>query len=117
MDTFKQYYNQILSEMAAPSRVAREILDRTRDASDTARAARRGRAGQEEINAALADMVNAHKSLDRYSSHELKSKIMQKYNELKDILQGKQSEEEHTVQHLEDCVQYIQALCDDILAG
>jgi hypothetical protein len=116
METFKQYHNQILSEMSAPARVANDILSRARDASDTARQARRGRAGQEEINAAMKDMVNAHKSLDQYSSHELKDKIVDKYNELKAMLQG-ESNEDPTVQHLEDCVQYIQTLCDDILAG
>lgn len=116
MDTFKQYYNQILSEMAAPAKIVKNILQRARDAGDVARAARRQRAGQDQINAAIADMVDAHKSLDQYSSHDLKSKIMAKYNELKAMLQG-ESTEEYTVQHLEDCVQYIQELCDDILTG
>ena len=116
MDTFKQYYNQTLSEMAAPNRVARQILDRVRAAGDVARSFRRKRAGQKEVDAKIADMVAAHKSLDQYSSHELKSKIVKKYNELKEILQGTHTEE-YTVQHLEDCVQYIQTICDDILKG
>ena len=117
MDTFKQYYKRIITEMGdTPTLVARDAQDRIRNAHDVARQARRGRAQQEDINAAMEDMVATHKSLNQYSSHELKDKIVDKYNELKNILQGENTGE-YTVQHLEDCVQYLQVVCDDLLAG
>ena len=118
METFKQYFNQKINEMSdrTPIAIVKHVQNRIQSAHDVARQARRGRARQQEVAAAMQAMVDSHKELDKYSSHDLKNKIVDKYNDLKTMLQG-ESTDGYTIENLEDCVQYLTILCDDILAG
>lgn len=117
MDTFKQYYTQILNEMSGetPALVVKAMQNRLRAAHDVSRKARRGRIGQDAVADAMEDMVHAHNELKNFGGDDLKRKIVDKYNELKATLQGENYKP--TVEHLEDCVQFIQSVCDELLAG
>lgn len=115
MDTFKQYYNTIISEMShqTPAKIVNAMRPRLQAAHATARLVRKRRAGPEQAQKALADLKNAFNELANVSAEELKQSIVQKYNELKAAMQ----QSNDPVQHIEDSVEYLQSVCEQILAG
>ena len=115
MDTFKQYYDTIISEMShqTPAKIANAMKPRLQAAHMVARQARRGNVGPEELAGAMDDMKNAFNELANVSAEELKQSIVQKYNELKAAME----QTNDPVQQLGDSVEYLYHVCEQILAG
>lgn len=113
MDTFKQYF--LRNEMGE-SRVPLPVRKQAQEVLQTAHTAARGRATPEEMSQRLHDLAQLHKSLDPYSSEDIKSKIVQKYNQIKQFIEQPQEEVEITTQNLMDCVEYVTALYEYIIS-
>ena len=115
MDTFKQYYDTIISEMSqnTPAKIANAMKPRLQAAHSIARQARRGGVGPDELAGAMEDMKNAFNELANVSAEDLKQSIVQKYNELKTAM----AQTNDAVQQLGDSVEYLNSVCEQILAG
>ena len=99
------------------TRVPAQVRKQAQRVLQTAHTAARGRATPDEMSQQLQSLAQLHKSLDAYSSEDIKSKIVQKYNQIKHFLEQPQEEVEITTQNIMDCVEYISTLYEHIVNG
>lgn len=114
MDTFKQYFLKNINEMGE-TRVPIQMKKQAQQVLQTAHTAARGRGTPEEMSQRMSELAQLHKTLDAYSSEDIKSKIVQKYNQIKHFLEQPQEEVDITTQNLMDCVEYITELYEFII--
>lgn len=114
MQTFKQYFldeSGFMTPDQVPNKLAGMIQNTVQRAELAAKAASRGDTDEQHLRSAMKQLSKAHKMLDRYSSEELKRKIVDKYNLVRIALQ-----QQPTVQNVTDCVQHLQDI-HDMLVG
>lgn len=110
METFRQYWDS----QQPPAKVKSQALKVIDNAAKVALFAKQGDpSAAEQIESQLDILGNLHKELDKYSSHELKAKIVKTYNKVGEILKSKQTA---TAENLTDCVDMMRFMYRDLLS-
>lgn len=114
MQTFKQYFldeSGMMTPDRVPNKLASMIQNTVLRAELTAKAAARGKADEQQLQSTMAQLSKAHKMLDKYSSEDLKRKIVDKYNLVRVAL-----EQQPSVESITDCVQHFKDIYN-VLVG